>query len=74
MGNRLTTAEPVEIAGKPSILITCLCSTHPEGMNSAIIVGRESFPVDRIHGFVLMAHHPAALIRKGAEQSGVRAA
>lgn len=59
--------------GKPAIRITCECATHPEGKHSAVVVGRTEFPADRIHGFVLMANHPAALIRKSAERKGVYA-
>jgi len=60
--------------GKPAVEIMCLCSTHPEGKSRAVVADRTSFPPDRIHGFVLMANHPAVAIRMSAERKGIFAA
>jgi hypothetical protein len=59
--------------GRPALKITCPCSTHPQGMASAVVVEATEFPADRIHGYVLMAHHPARLISGKANQKGIYA-
>lgn len=63
--------------------ITCDCKSHADDARSAVLVGPVADALsartgkartDRIHGFVLMANHPAAVLRKAAEQDGVFAA
>jgi hypothetical protein len=67
----MTTTESTTRSGKPALKITCTCSTHPDGKGSAVVVGRTSFPKGSIHGTVLMANHPANVIRIGAERKGI---
>jgi hypothetical protein len=39
-----------------------------------VLTGRKSVETKLIHGLVLMANHPATVIRKGAERKGILAA
>jgi hypothetical protein len=70
MAKYTTTSTPTKTPdGRPGFRIECTCTTHPAGMNAAIVVDRGS-PFDKklIHGTVLGAHHPVvgkALVRKG---------
>jgi hypothetical protein len=69
--SNMTQTKMVTRNGKVAVEITCSCSTHPAGKSSAVVVDRTSFPADRIHGFVLMANHPALSIRMSAERKGI---
>ena len=69
--------------GQPAIKITCGCKSHLLGADSAVITGSAAVALasrkgkaqsDRIHGFVLMANHPAPMMRKASERAGVFAA
>lgn len=75
MTNTVSTQPAATPTGEAGHLITCTCSTHPEGMNSAIVRDHgRPFPKANIHGTVLMAHEPSRVIRVGAERRGIWAA
>jgi hypothetical protein len=73
MKHTITVTSITERGGQSAVEIRCSCPTHPEGMDRAIALGRSTFPADKVHGWVLMANHPVALIRASAEHSGVYA-
>lgn len=54
--------------GRDGFQITCTCTSH-NGANSAIV----AFPIatSRIHGTVLLANHPAKIMRIANERKGI---
>jgi hypothetical protein len=79
----MTAIENTTHNGQPAVRITCNCKSHAGHGNTAVITGTAATALaarkgkaqsDRIHGFVLMANHPVAMLRKSAERDGVFAA
>lgn len=75
-----TTIKNITRGCKPAVLITCDCATHADGARSAVLVGPAAVALaarkgkaqsDRIHGFVTLANHPAAMMRKANERDGI---
>lgn len=73
----------MEQLSKDSIKVTCECKSHEGHGNAAIITGpcvtalagrKGKAQSDRIHGFVLLANHPAPMMRMAAKRDGVVAA
>ncbi len=58
--------------GKPGILMSCDCKQHEGYGNKAIMVrGITEMHADRIHGFVLLANHPAKMMRQANARTGL---
>ena len=79
----MTQIENITRDNAPAIKVTCECKSHAGHGDSAIITGATAKALaarkgkaqsDRIHGFVLLANHPAPMMRKQAERDGVFAA
>jgi hypothetical protein len=79
----MTTIERVTRNGQSGIKVTCSCATHTADANSAIILGPAWIALgnrtgknrdERVHGFVTLANHPAAMIRRSNERNGIFAA
>lgn len=79
----MTKTEQVKRNGKSGIKVTCMCATHATDANSAFIIGTTATAIDarkgadrdeRIHGYVLLANHPVAMLRGKAAMKGVYAA
>jgi hypothetical protein len=79
----MTTIERVTRNGQSGIKVTCSCATHTADANSAVIFGAAATALskrtgrdrdERVHGFVTLANHPAAMIRLSNERNGIFAA
>lgn len=55
--------------GRNGYRITCDCSTHKGTSGTALV----AFPIaeKNIHGTVVMAHHPAAMMQQAAASKGI---
>jgi hypothetical protein len=55
--------------GRPGYLIACSCTTHAGHGNTAIV----AFEITKknIHGTVLLANSPSAMMRKVNERKGI---
>lgn len=76
----MTTTEHITLKGQSAIKVTCECRSHNGHGKSAIIVGKVAVALDArkgkkrddlIHGHILMANHPAEMMRKVAEKGGI---
>lgn len=77
----MTKTENTVRDGQSAIKVTCGCATHPDA--AAILTGRTAAAVgalkgkardERIHGFVLLANHPARAIQISNARKGIYAA
>lgn len=70
--------------GKVALKITCPCGTHTANTNSAVITNAATIAAlsarkgterdERVHGFVVMANHPARMMQVANARKGVFAA
>jgi ribonuclease PH len=76
----MTHTEQVTHDGRSAIKVTCDCATHDGHGNAALITGAAGTAIDalrgtardeRIHGFVLMANHPAKAMRVRNAHKGI---
>lgn len=68
----MTTKTQATREGVQGYRIECSCTSHA-GFGNAAFVPFE-IKADRIHGFVLLANHPATVIRTAQARKGVHAA
>lgn len=75
-----TTIEQVTREGAAGIKISCGCASHGGHGCAAIVTGPAAEAIskltgakqrERIHGFVLLANHPAAMMRKANARKGM---
>ena len=79
----MTQTENITRDGQAAVKVTCSCASHAGHGNAAVIKGQAAAGIaalkpaqraERIHGFVLLANHPAPTMRARNARKGIYAA